>query len=128
MKHGNLCEYLDIIRSKHGLCTLPSPSLALESNPSQLSLDSSLPERIIVVSEYIGRPLTEAKPNDLATIQRIFHQIAAGLEHIHAHHFSMQNLEPQNVLVDEGNANVKLFNYGMFHQTNGGEFVEFPIG
>lgn len=38
-----------------------------------------------------------------------------------------QNLEPKNVLVDELN-NVKLFNYGMFHQTNGGDYVAFPIG
>lgn len=60
-------------------------------------------------------------------ILRIFYQIANGLDHIHHLDFAMQNLEPKHVLVDNAH-NVKLFNYGMYYQTNRGEYVTFPIG
>lgn len=84
-------------------------------------------ERTIVVSEYVGRPLSERAPMDMAITLRIVYQIASGLAHVHQHDIVVQNLEPKNVLLDELN-NVKLFNYGMFYQTNGGELVAFPIG
>lgn len=58
---------------------------------------------------------------------RIFYQIAKGLSHIHKIGLVVQNLEPKNILIDELN-NAKIFNYGMFHQTNGAELVAFPIG
>lgn len=60
-------------------------------------------------------------------ILRIFYQIAGGLEHIQKLHFTAQTLEPKNILVDDL-GNVKLFNYGMFHQTDRGALVTFPIG
>lgn len=64
---------------------------------------------------------------DNQIILRIFYQIANGLDHIHGLGFAMQNLEPKNVLIDS-EYNVKLFNYGMYHQTNRGKCVTFPIG
>lgn len=60
-------------------------------------------------------------------ILKIFYQIANGMNHIDKLDFTMQTLEPKNVLIDEL-GNVKLLNYGMYHQTNQGEFVTFPIG
>lgn len=84
-------------------------------------------DRTIVVSEYVGRPLSEKPPEDLTATLRIIYQIASGLAHVHKSGLVVQNLEPKNVLVDELN-NVKIFNYGMFYQTNGGDYVTFPFG
>lgn len=67
------------------------------------------------------------KINDYDSIIRIFYQIANGLKHINELDFVMNNLEPKNILIDD-NLNVKLYNYGLFHQTNHGELVAFPIG
>ncbi|KAG4070178.1 hypothetical protein HA402_003868 [Bradysia odoriphaga] len=102
IRHPNLCELLDIIRSKH--------------------------ERIIIVSEYSGRPLNECGGvGDKRTVRKIFYQIALALDHLNQNAFVCHNLEPANVLVDS-ESNVKLFNYGLFHMTNAGEYVPFPIG
>lgn len=92
-----------------------------------LTLALNTIERTIVVSEYFGAPLKERNIRDDKNILKIFYQVAAGLDHINGLDFSMQNLEPKNVLVDSTH-NVKIFNYGMYHQTNRGEYVTFPIG
>lgn len=84
-------------------------------------------ERTIVVSEYIGTPLSEQTITDDNLILRIFYQIANAINHIHDYEIIVQNIEPKNILIDE-NENVKLFNYGLYHQTNFGELVTFPIG
>jgi len=39
----------------------------------------------------------------------------------------MRNLSPETVLLN-GAKRVKLFNYGMYHMTNNGKYVAFPIG
>lgn len=135
IRHDNLCEYLDIIRSKHGkLHFIGAVSLQTTLKECCLKWTQFLfvccfanLERTIIVSEYIGRPLTEKPYHIYDDILRIFYQIACGLEHIEAHNFTVQTLEPKNVLVDEL-GNVKLFNYGMFHQTDRGDLVTFPIG
>lgn len=86
-------------------------------------------ERTIIVSEYVGCSLNERQVTDSGSILRIFYQVANGLSRIDELGFAAQNLEPRNVLVSgDGNVNVKLYNYGMFHQTNQGEYVAFPIG
>uniref|UniRef100_T1GS96 Protein kinase domain-containing protein n=1 Tax=Megaselia scalaris TaxID=36166 RepID=T1GS96_MEGSC len=104
LKHPNLCQYLDFIRSKH--------------------------ERILVVSEYHGTSLEEKfhmiKSNH-QNILRIFHQIATALNFLDQNDFVVHNLEPKHILLDELN-NVKIFNYGLFNMTNCGEYVAFPIG
>lgn len=84
-------------------------------------------ERTIIVSEYVGKPLNETTVSDLDHKLKIFYQIANGLDHIYQNGFVVQNLEPRNVLIDEL-FNVKLYNYGIFYQTNRGEYVTFPIG
>lgn len=86
-------------------------------------------ERIIVVSEYSGCPLS-APPAATAPLRSPLHiayQTASGLAELHRHQMVSHNLEPANILLDAG-GNVKLFNYGLFHMTGGGEFVSFPIG
>lgn len=86
-------------------------------------------ERTIIVSEYFGTPLSEQMHlvQDVRSILRICYQTADGLQHLHRRGFVCPNLEPANVLIDSLD-NVRLFNYGLFHMTNGGEYVSFPIG
>lgn len=79
------------------------------------------------MSEYIGKPLSERPVHSYDDILKIFYQIASGLNHIDTLDITMQTLEPKNILIDEL-GNVKLFNYGMYYQTNQGEYVTFPIG
>lgn len=80
-----------------------------------------------MVCEYVGEPLSDKTIRDYEVILKLFYQIARGLDHIQQLDFVVQNLEPKNILIDALN-NVKLFNYGMFYQTNRGEYVTFPIG
>lgn len=103
IKHPNLCQYLDIIRGKH--------------------------ERTIVVSEYSDGTLEHKSRVAFNSTQilRIFYQIACGISEVHRNEFAIHNLEPKNILLNELD-NVKLFNYGLFYMTNGGEYVPFPIG
>lgn len=63
----------------------------------------------------------------MALILRIFYQIASALNKLNEHKIVAHNLEPKNILLDHYD-NVKLFNYGLYHMTKGGEYVAFPIG
>ncbi|XP_037938047.1 TBC domain-containing protein kinase-like protein [Teleopsis dalmanni] len=104
LHHENLCQYIDIIRGKH--------------------------ERTIVVSEYFGTTLQDKSKNSNLSeeqIVRIFYQVARGIEKLHKHKLVVHNLEPKHILLDQWD-NAKLFNYGLFYMTNGGEYVPFPIG
>ncbi|KNC25947.1 hypothetical protein FF38_07070, partial [Lucilia cuprina] len=103
LEHPNLCQYLDVVRGKH--------------------------ERTIVVSEYRGSTLQDKSKSslNLSLILRIFFQIASALKELNAHKIVAHNLEPKNILLDHLN-NIKLFNYGLYYMTKGGEYVAFPIG
>ncbi|KAJ1977872.1 hypothetical protein H4R35_002126 [Dimargaris xerosporica] len=113
LHHPGLCEYLDISKGKHG--------------------------RIITVSEFyeaslatwsVPTPLTEST---YATIQSIAMQILEALRYLHSHGIIVQGLQPQDVLLVPPSATmssptVKLVNYGLYHMTNNGYHVDFPIG
>uniref|UniRef100_A0A1B0AHB8 TBC domain-containing protein kinase-like protein n=1 Tax=Glossina pallidipes TaxID=7398 RepID=A0A1B0AHB8_GLOPL len=103
IKHPNLCQYLDVIRGKH--------------------------ERTIVVSEYGGCTLQDKAKEPLGTneVLHIFYQISLALNQLHQLKIVVHNLEPRHILLDSWN-NVKLFNYGLYYLTSGGDYVPFPIG
>lgn len=86
-------------------------------------------ERTIIVSEYYGSSLSShvAPTRSVEQILRICFQISNALTHLNELGLVCHNLEPENILLD-GQNNVKIFNYGLFHMTNGGQFVTFPIG
>ncbi|EDW66233.1 TBC domain-containing protein kinase-like protein [Drosophila virilis] len=108
LQHEHLCQYLDVVRSKH--------------------------ERTIVVSEYVGCTLEEHVKRQTSTSPAqmlcIFQQVASGLDVLHGHKLVVHNLEPRHILVESraGAVHVKLFNYGMHYMTKGGAYVPFPIG
>ncbi|KAF5294637.1 hypothetical protein FQA39_LY02769 [Lamprigera yunnana] len=103
IKHPNVCQYLDIIRGKH--------------------------ERTVVVSQYCGEPLSNFLNKSLFSlhdIKRIAYQIFLGLNEIHSKKLVHRCLSSDNILLQE-NKNIKLFNYGLYHMTDNGKLVNFPI-
>lgn len=91
-------------------------------------------ERTIIVSEYFGLSLQDAKiplEKRLIAIMKVFQHCAAGLSCIHGFNFVHHNIEPSTILIDSY-FNVKLYNYGLFYITRGNEvdeeYVSFPIG
>ncbi|XP_026313813.1 TBC domain-containing protein kinase-like protein [Hyposmocoma kahamanoa] len=102
LEHPNLCTYLDVIRGKH--------------------------ERIIVVAEVIGKSLNEWKSKlSCEEIVNIARQLANALVFLHGHNITHRMLSDDNILLDSS-GRVKLFNYGMFFMTGGGNEVSFPLG
>ncbi|KOB73228.1 TBC domain-containing protein kinase-like protein [Operophtera brumata] len=87
LEHDNLCTYLDVIRGKH--------------------------ERIIVVAEVIGKPLSEWKYKfSNEEITNIACQVACGMKFLHNQDITHRTLSDDNILLDT-NGRVKMFNYGI---------------
>ncbi|XP_045492312.1 TBC domain-containing protein kinase-like protein [Colias croceus] len=102
IEHPNLCTYLDIIRGKH--------------------------ERIIVVAEVIGKPLSEHLSKfSIPEVTSIALQVAKAMQYLHEQEITHRILSDDNILLDNC-GRVKLFNYGMFYMTDGGKEVPFPLG
>lgn len=85
-------------------------------------------ERIIVVSEYIGKSLSEFNTKwSFQEISNVGYQVAKALAFIYERSIIHRTLSPDNILLDDNNQ-VKLYNYGLFHMTGGGNDVAFPLG
>ncbi|KAF7277775.1 hypothetical protein GWI33_009196 [Rhynchophorus ferrugineus] len=103
IKSPFLCDFLDIIRGKH--------------------------ERTIVVSQYCGTPLAKIIDKHVLThlqIKKIAYQALKGLSVLHKLDIVHRNLSNENILRQE-NGDIKLFNYGLYHMTNRGALVSFPV-
>ena len=83
-----------------------------------------LTERLLIVVQFHERNLRLEDENDLI---KIAYQILKGLTYLNQFGLVHRMLTPENILLDE-KGNVKLFNYGLYHMTDGGKDVEFPIG
>ncbi|XP_034825071.1 TBC domain-containing protein kinase-like protein [Maniola hyperantus] len=102
IEHPNLCTYLDIIRGKH--------------------------ERIIVVAEVLGKSLSEYTSKfSFDEVINIAVQVANAMKFLHKNEITHQTLSEDNILLDS-TGRVKLFNYGLYYMTNGGNEVPFPLG
>ncbi|XP_020294246.1 TBC domain-containing protein kinase-like protein [Pseudomyrmex gracilis] len=99
--HPHLSPYLDIIRSKH--------------------------ERIVVVSEYSGDPLSTKHDLNTEEIIRISFQCLLALQHMNELDLVHRHLSPDNILIKK-NGDIQLYNYGLYYMTDGGKNVSFPIG
>ncbi|KAJ8935053.1 hypothetical protein NQ318_002682 [Aromia moschata] len=85
-------------------------------------------ERTVVVSQYCGHPvsnLIEKKSFTFDEIRSISYQILSGLNELHMRNIVHRNLSSDNVLLL--GKNIKLFNYGLYHMTDKGKLVSFPI-
>ncbi|KZC15044.1 TBC domain-containing protein kinase-like protein [Dufourea novaeangliae] len=99
--HPNLSTYLDIIRSKH--------------------------ERIVVVTEYNGDPLSNKENLSIDDIMKIAFQCLLGLEHMNMLDLVHRHLSPENILINKS-GNVQLYNFGLYYMTDSEKNVSFPIG
>lgn len=99
--HSNLSTYLDIIRGKH--------------------------ERIVVVAEYNGDPLSGKENLVLDEIIKISFQCLLGLEYMNKLDLVHRHLSPDNILINK-TGNVQLYNFGLYYMTDSGKNVSFPIG
>lgn len=84
-------------------------------------------ERIVVVAEYSGVPLTIKQNLTTQEIVKISFQCLLGLQHMNELDLVHRHLSPDNILIQKNN-DVQLYNYGLYYMTDGGKNVSFPIG
>lgn len=84
-------------------------------------------ERIVVVAEYSGDPLSTKHDLNTEEIIKISFQCLLALKHMNELDLVHRHLSPDNILIKK-NGNVQLYNYGLYYMTDGGKNVSFPIG
>ncbi|KAL6487829.1 hypothetical protein MHYP_G00044550 [Metynnis hypsauchen] len=103
--HPRLCQYVDISRGKH--------------------------ERLVVVAEHYEHSLKDLfkqdKPVSSERVLQIAYEVLEGLAFMNKHGLVHRALGPHNVLLD-CKGNVKLAKFGLYHMTDHGADVDFPIG
>ncbi|KAM4707587.1 TBC domain-containing protein kinase-like protein isoform 2-T2 [Discoglossus pictus] len=103
--HPRLCQYVDISRGKH--------------------------ERLVVVAEHYEKSLEglmrERKPVSPSMILCLAYEALQGLECMNQHRMVHRALAPHNILLD-GEGHIKLAKFGLYHMTDHGADVDFPIG
>uniref|UniRef100_A0A6B0VFX4 Putative serine/threonine protein kinase n=1 Tax=Ixodes ricinus TaxID=34613 RepID=A0A6B0VFX4_IXORI len=103
LSHKNLCTYLDVLRSKH--------------------------ERLVVVFEHFKTSLKDEIPKKLPTeaIGRVCRQTLDALVYLHSHGIVHHVLSPSSILLDD-KGQIKVSNYGLYHMTEHGKTIPFPLG
>ncbi|XP_066534977.1 TBC domain-containing protein kinase-like protein [Hoplias malabaricus] len=103
--HPRLCQYVDISRGKH--------------------------ERLVVVAEHYERSLKDLLKQDTTVssgrVLQIAYEVLEGLAFMNRHGLVHRALSPHNVLLD-CKGKVKLAKFGLYHMTDHGADVDFPIG
>ncbi|KAL5012862.1 hypothetical protein ScPMuIL_011413 [Solemya velum] len=104
LRNPSLCNYLEILKGKH--------------------------ECLVIISEYFQQNLKKLcieKKLSETDILKLAFEILEGLVYLNCHGIVHRNLSQENILFDpEGH--VKLSEYGMYHMTDWGTSVSFPIG
>uniref|UniRef100_A0A671SJT5 TBC domain-containing protein kinase-like protein n=1 Tax=Sinocyclocheilus anshuiensis TaxID=1608454 RepID=A0A671SJT5_9TELE len=96
--HPRLCQYVDITRGKHGMMAF--------------MLYCNMPKKDQVWSSQI--------------FYSVAYEVLEGLEFMNKHGMVHRALSPNNVLLDCDK--VKLAKFGLYHMTDHGADVDFPIG
>lgn len=84
----------------------------------------------MVVSQYCGKPLgnfLEKKQIEPDIVINIAYQILMGLNELHQNNIVHRNLSSENILLQQNETDIKLFNYGLYYATDSGKLVPFPI-
>lgn len=84
-------------------------------------------ERLLIVSEFKKQNLKSRLYENKSSVIKIAHQVLKALAYLNSNGIVHRALCAENILLDE-KGDVKLFNYGLYHMTNNGLDVEFPIG
>ncbi|XP_061534602.1 TBC domain-containing protein kinase-like protein [Phycodurus eques] len=103
--HPRLCQYVDISRGKH--------------------------ERLIVVAENYESSLSDLQKHGYKVsperVLQIAYEVLEGLAFMNKHGMVHRALSVHNVLLD-CKGNIKLAKFGLYHMTDYGADVDFPIG
>uniref|UniRef100_A0A672LIF9 TBC domain-containing protein kinase-like protein n=1 Tax=Sinocyclocheilus grahami TaxID=75366 RepID=A0A672LIF9_SINGR len=103
--HPRLCQYVDITRGKH--------------------------ERLVIVAEHYEKSLKDflmqGKAVSPEKVLQVAYEVLEGLEFMNKHGMVHRALSPNNVLLDCV-GKVKLAKFGLYHMTDHGADVDFPIG
>jgi len=106
IEHPNLCRYIDIRKGTH--------------------------ERLLVVSEYYERNfeclIKEKSCLTIEQIQQWSYQILNALVYLQEKRIHTRNLSLKNICLAHSDQIVKIQNYGLWHMTQYGICVSFPIG
>ncbi|XP_013390013.1 TBC domain-containing protein kinase-like protein [Lingula anatina] len=103
-KHPRLCRYIDIERGKH--------------------------ERLMVVSEFHQRNLKKDARTFKGESEKLLivaYEVLEGLSHLNDQGIVHRSLTPECIQFDK-QGHVKLAGYGLYHMTDQGTSVAFPIG
>lgn len=84
-------------------------------------------ERLLIVSEFYKLNLKSQLYRDELSTIRIAYQVLHSLKFLNDHGIVHRVLSTDNILLN-AKGDVKLFNYGLYHMTDNGRDVEFPIG
>ncbi|XP_062334812.1 TBC domain-containing protein kinase-like protein [Osmerus eperlanus] len=105
LTHPRLCQYVDITRGKH--------------------------ERLVVVAEHYESSLNDFQKQGITVsperVLQIAYEVLEGLAFMNKHRMVHRALNSHNVLLD-CKGNVKLAKFGLYHMTDRGADVDFPIG
>ncbi|OBZ89989.1 TBC domain-containing protein kinase-like protein [Choanephora cucurbitarum] len=109
LHHPNLCSYVEIHRGKY--------------------------DRLFIVSEYHDSSLQRAKnlessqppPIHVSVLKQWAFEIVSALKYLDDHGIIHASLSPTNILLDKEN-HIQLFGYGLHYMTDGGKYVDFPLG
>uniref|UniRef100_A0A8C2JB56 TBC domain-containing protein kinase-like protein n=1 Tax=Cyprinus carpio TaxID=7962 RepID=A0A8C2JB56_CYPCA len=83
-------------------------------------------ERLVIVAEHYEKSLKDLLKQGKAVLQ-VAYEVLEGLEFMNKHGMVHRALSPNSVLLDcEGK--VKLAKFGLYHMTDHGADVDFPIG
>uniref|UniRef100_A0A667XXS5 TBC domain-containing protein kinase-like protein n=1 Tax=Myripristis murdjan TaxID=586833 RepID=A0A667XXS5_9TELE len=99
--HPRLCQYVDISRGKH--------------------------ERLVVVAEHYESSLSDFQKQGKTKVLQIAYEVLEGLDFMNKHGMVHRALSAHNVLMD-CKGNIKLAKFGLYHMTDHGADVDFPIG
>ncbi|XP_058856344.1 TBC domain-containing protein kinase-like protein isoform X4 [Acipenser ruthenus] len=103
--HPRLCQYVDITRGKH--------------------------ERLVVVAEHhessVENLQKQRKPVSHVKVLQIAYEVLEGLEYMNRHGMVHRALGPRNILMDQ-KGHIRLAKFGLYHMTDHGADVDFPIG
>ncbi|CAG0894602.1 unnamed protein product [Darwinula stevensoni] len=132
LSHPNIVSYVDIVRGKHGEVLTAYVDVDLGVSPKTNGTLALFPERLMVVSEHhqfsLAAILKERnEPLNEQETTWIARGCLQGLSYLHHHGIIHRNLHPRNILLAQ-KGDVKLSEYGLYHMTDNGRAVFFPIG